>query len=314
MAGMALLPGVVRAADRATSHPTDSLLSDQGDNVQGDADLQNRLTLETMIDGKGPFHFVVDTGADRSVISTELAASLGLINDESVIVQGIARALPAETVMLQNIAFGPVEMSKLPVPMLPRKWLHTDGYLGLDVIDGRKVTFDFQNHRIWFGRPMSEWDYAPKFMGSSEIVIRVDGSHGRLKAFNCAVDGVPVTAFIDSGAQATIGNSALFAGLAKNGAVFTKNAVVPLLGATGGEILGRVTNFDNIKFDTLNFNKSNLIIADLDVFNVWGLADKPALFIGMNFLQLMSSFTIDYRRKELHFKLAEEDYQRLARA
>ena len=70
-----------------------------------------------------------------------------------------------------------------------------------------------------------------------------------------------------------------------------------------------MTDFNNIKFDTLNFNRSNLIIADLDVFKVWGLADKPALFIGMNFLQLMSSFTIDYRRKELHFKLAE--YERL---
>ena len=87
---MALAPSLACAADRFPPKPSDSLLPDPDlSDVQGGADLQNRLTLETMIDGKGPFHFVVDTGADRSVISTELAATLGLLNDQSVIVQGI---------------------------------------------------------------------------------------------------------------------------------------------------------------------------------------------------------------------------------
>jgi len=39
---------------------------------------------------------------------------------------------------------------------------------------------------------------------------------------------------------------------------------------------------------------------------VWGLADQPALFIGMNFLGQTSAFSIDFSRKELQFKLADE--------
>jgi hypothetical protein len=41
-------------------------------------DAIDRMTVEVFINGQGPFNFVVDTGADRSALSTTLAARLGL--------------------------------------------------------------------------------------------------------------------------------------------------------------------------------------------------------------------------------------------
>jgi predicted aspartyl protease len=38
----------------------------------------DRMTVPVSISGKGPYHFVVDTGADRTVISRELANALAL--------------------------------------------------------------------------------------------------------------------------------------------------------------------------------------------------------------------------------------------
>jgi hypothetical protein len=35
------------------------------------------------------------------------------------------------------------------------------------------------------------------------------------------------------------------------------------------------------------------------------LSDKPALFIGMNFLRQTSALTIDFGRRELRFKTAD---------
>src|SRR5205085_7473083 len=41
-------------------------------------DLNDRMTVGVNISGRGPFPFIVDTGAERTVISSELARSLSL--------------------------------------------------------------------------------------------------------------------------------------------------------------------------------------------------------------------------------------------
>ena len=269
-------------------------------NIDGSLDYQNRLTLNASIDGHGPYKFVVDTGSDRSVISAELAASLGLLNSEDVIVQGISRSLSVQTVTLRNLAFGSITINALAVPVLPRRWLGADGYLGIDAVDGRRVTFDFQNNRIVVApsNAAARWSVSR----SDEVIVRVSGGSGRLKATDCSVDRVPVVAFVDSGAEFSIGNTALFAQLAKGGAAYIKDVAVPVLGATGGQTFGRLTYVSDIRIGPMNYARSDLIIADLEVFDVWGLSERPAIFLGMNFLQNMAAFTIDYARKELRFK------------
>jgi predicted aspartyl protease len=268
--------------------------------ANGSPDAHNRLTMETYIDGQGPYRFVVDTGADRSVIATDVAASLGLVPNRDVVVQGIVRALPAPTVQLKNLSFGNIAMDSLAAPVLPRKWLGADGFLGLDVIDGRRVTFDFVREKLTVARSgdSTGWQH------SNEVIVRANGTNGRLKAIDCTVEDVPATAFIDSGAQISICNSPLFDLLQKRGTNYAKDAFIPLMGATGGQVMGRLAPISKIKLGSIVFSKSRLAISDLNIFNLWNLADKPALFIGMDFLQQMSAFTIDYRNKELRFKLA----------
>ncbi len=187
--------------------------------------------------------------------------------------------------------------------MLPREWLGADGYLGLDVIDGRRVTFNFRDHKLTVSGaafPASNW------IQPNEAIVRVDGSHGRLTAVDCSVDGVPASAFIDSGAEISIGNTRLFDELRDNaGATYIKDETVPVIGVTGGQTPGRLAAVTKVQLGSLRFERTVLVIADLNVFNIWGLADKPAMFFGMNFLKTLSAFSIDYARKELRFKLAE---------
>ncbi|MEJ0026602.1 MAG: aspartyl protease family protein [Rhizomicrobium sp.] len=297
-AAFALAPSLARAATgtRLAPEPVP-----QTQNIQGAPDAQNRLTVDTFVNGEGPFAFVVDTGADRSVIADELAQKLGLRIGSDVNVQGIARALLAPSVRLDNLRVGRVGIQTLPVPVLPRSWLAADGYLGLDVIDRQAVTFDFQNHKLLI-RPS---DLISDWLPSGQTLVRVNGSNGKLTAVNCTVDGSQAFAFVDSGAEISIGNNRLFQALQRNGAKYMNEEVVQLLGVTGGSVAGRLTFVDRIKLGPVSFVNSVLLIADLPVFDVWNLADKPALFIGMNFLRQTSSVTIDYGRKELRFKLAQ---------
>lgn len=272
--------------------------------IQGRSDQNHLMTLETHIDGQGPFQFVVDTGADESVIADDVAARLGLLNGSQVVVQGIARALPAQSVQINNLSFGHVRIDSLCIPVLSRALLGADGYLGLDAIDGRRVTFDFRENRLTVERSLINQS-TTKFIRRDETLVRVTGSHGRLTAENCHIDGVRAYAFIDSGAEESIGNTSLFAKLQKIGKSYLSDVPVPIIGVTGGVASGRLTAISSIRIDALEFLHSTLVISDLPVFDVWGLSDKPAIFIGMNFLRKTSSFSIDYGNRELLIKLAD---------
>lgn len=318
-AALALTPGLARATTLDSLLGGDHLppptktpakpATPPAENIQGAADAENRLTVETWLNGKGPFRFIVDTGADRSCIAQEVAASLGLVPNQSVVVQGIARAVPAQSVQIDSIRMGRSAVTDLPVPLLPRAWLGADGYLGLDVIDNKAVTFDFQNQRLTIQDSGGDARWVPV---ADQALVRVNGSNGRLTAVNSSVDGVHAYAFIDTGAEITIGNTRLFAELAKQGAKYMSDDVIQLLGVTGGAAEGRIAQVERIRVGSVAFVHSALVISDLSVFDVWGLAHKPALFIGMNFLRTTAQFTIDYGRKELRFKFA--DNLRLARA
>ncbi|HRD46618.1 MAG TPA: hypothetical protein PLF78_09070, partial [Caulobacter sp.] len=44
--------------------------------IEGARDLDQRLTIPVFVGEAGPFHFVVDTGADRTVLASDVADRL----------------------------------------------------------------------------------------------------------------------------------------------------------------------------------------------------------------------------------------------
>jgi len=279
-----------------------ALPPDDAARIAAGKDAANHLTIDATINGKGPFHFVVDTGADRSVIADDVAVSLGLLHQKQVMVEGVVRTIPAQTVRIGNISFGPVSHDNFDVPVLPRSLLGTDGYLGLDAIDGYKVTLDFRNHVL----EISQSRHA-RLLGwnpPDEVLVPVLGQFGHLRSVNCRADGVRTTAFIDTGAEYSVGNAKLFAALMETNPVYLRSESVPLTGITGGVVEGYVTTIDKVDLNSLFLKGCNVIIADLQIFQLWGLSDTPALLIGMNFLRQFSRVSIDYGRKELQFELA----------
>jgi predicted aspartyl protease len=265
-------------------------------------DAASHLTVAVRIDGKGPYHFVVDTGADRTILATEVADELGLFRGEKVMLEGVVRAVLTETVAIRTMSFGSITCRHLVVPTLSRTLLQADGYLGLDFLDGHRVTFDFKNHTLQVSepRPRSSASWARE----NEARISASGSGGHLQALDCVVDGVPATAFIDSGAEVSAANAPLLAALARRNPSFGEMGTIRLIDITGGEIVGKVAMVKKIRFSGLTFIDCPLVIADFLVFDVWGLRHRPALLIGMNLLRQFAQVSIDYGLKELRFDLA----------
>jgi predicted aspartyl protease len=270
-------------------------------------DKAQHLTIGVQINGRGPFRFVVDTGADRSVIAEDVATYLSLPRGNRVMVEGVIRAVPADTVKVAQLVVGPVARQNLSVPVLPRSQLMADGYLGLDVIDGYRVTLDFKNSELLLSEPF----HLPRhlmllggWIRPDEVMVPVNGRFGHLRAFDCAIDHIRAVAFVDTGAEVSVGNSQLFDALAGNDPSYVRQDTIPLTGVTGGIITGRVTTLKHVRMNALTFVNGKVAIADLQIFDLWELSDRPALLIGMNWLRRFSKVSIDYGRKELRFILA----------
>ncbi|EGF89272.1 peptidase A2A [Asticcacaulis biprosthecium C19] len=264
----------------------------------------DRLTIPVTVNGKGPYQFIVDTGAESSVLSDRVVADLGLSGGVDVIVEGLARRIPAKAVEVAELGFGAFRRKNLLLPVLPRTMLGCDGYLGLDAIERTRVTFDFAHKqvRIEQARNMT-WE-----MTRIDVArIKMEGRAGYLRTGECLVDGVMATAFIDTGAEVSMGNPPLLAALQRKGRVPNTLGQIILAGITGGEIEGQVVPVHAIQMEDLKFTDGVLAIVDVPNFTIWQVDNKPAFLMGMNFLRQFASVAIDYRARELRFQLARLD-------
>jgi hypothetical protein len=299
---MATVPSLARAVASPAGKPPGPKDSGSGA-VRVGTDIQNRLTTRVFINGRGPYHFLVDTGAERTLIAEEAAAELALPRGVKVMVEGIIRRQPADLVNIRKLEMGGLVCPDLDVPILPRAMLDADGYLGLDVLDGRRVILDFRARTLTVTQPQGF--FSALWLHGNEAVVRTLGSSGRLRATDCLVDGIRAAAFVDTGAEVSGCNPALYRLLLQRAA--NRQVVrgkVGLYGVTGGRVIGIETSIDEIVLERLKLTYTSLVVAGLEVFDLWGLKHEPALLFGMDSLRRFKRVSIDYGRKELRFQLA----------
>lgn len=271
--------------------------------INAATDTASHLLVDVHINGSGPYHFVVDTGADRTVLASEVARDLGLSHGDTVMLKGVVRAILTETVSIRSMTFGSITKKHLMVPTLPHSLLDADGYLGLDFLDGHRVTFDFKHHLLQVNEPRGR--FSANWVRENEARIPAAGPSGHLRALNCMVDGISAAAFIDTGAEVSAANEPLLAALVKRNPSFGGMASIHLIDITGGEILGKVAMVKKILLTAaLTFTDCPLVMANFLVFDVWGLSQRPALLIGMNLLRQFERVSIDYGLQELRFDLS----------
>ncbi|ESQ91975.1 hypothetical protein ABAC460_03500 [Asticcacaulis sp. AC460] len=264
----------------------------------------DRLTVPVTVNGKGPYQFIVDTGAESSVLSDRVVADLGLGSGVDVIVEGLARRIPTKAVEVAELGFGAFHRKNLLLPVLPRTMLGCDGYLGLDAIERTRVTFDFAHKQVRIEQARNmPWETTR----SDVSRIKMEGHAGYLRTGECWVDGVMATAFIDTGAEVSMGNPPLLAALQRKKHVADTLGQITLVGITGGEIEGQVVAVQAIQMEDLRFTDGVLAIVDVPNFTIWQVDNKPAFLMGMNFLRQFASVAIDYRARELRFELARLD-------
>lgn len=261
------------------------------------ADICRRMTAPVEVDGKGPFAFVVDSGANQSVIATEIAAKLGMTPGESKPLNGVAGVQAAATVTARQLRVGRRIEAGVELFMLPRAALEADGLLGIDRMQTQRLTLDFQARRVRIegsGRQL---------LGSADVVLNARSRDGRLALIDADLEGRAVVAFLDSGAQSTIGNLAL-SRLALADGPTARWATAPIVSATGQTISGERAVLPALTVGKLKLQALPVVFCDLHVFRMWRLIDTPAILLGVDVLSQFAAVSIDFGRSEVRLRLA----------
>jgi len=280
---------------------------DAGAQLETAFDEARRMTVPVFINGRGPFSFVVDTGANRSVVSRELASSLSLPSAGRVEVHGIAGAESAAMADVRSFRVGETTSAGLVLPALPRDKLGADGLLGVDVLKGRRVFLDFAQNRFEIAASSSGTEIGRQNnsrIPSTLEPVRVAAQYrfGQLVILDAQVGEVRVSAFIDSGSQVTVGNIALRDAVVRRLPEFgVRLAPVPLISATGQTAMGEFAPLPTLRLGGLAVNQVMGIFADLHIFELWKLADRPAILIGIDVLRHFRNVTLDFGRKQVIF-------------
>jgi predicted aspartyl protease len=272
--------------------PVEETLATSTDTVQ-------RMTVETHVNGTGPFGFTIDTGSDRSVVSDRLALHLRLAAGTAVTVYGIAGPSSVSTVMLDSLRVGQRERKGVTAPVLPERSLGSPGFLGIDQLRDQRVIMDFKRNRITIANSARE------AMEGEEGVIVVTGRSrfGQLILTDARVGGIKVHAIIDTGAENTIGNLVLRKMMAKRGDI--KGQMTSIIGVTGAELPAEASSIPHIKLGGLELAHMPIAYADVQTFKLFGIDDKPAILVGMDVLRGFERVAVDFKEREVRFRVGD---------
>ncbi len=272
-----------------------SLPTPAGEIVDIDQDRAKRMTVPVSIEGNGPFSFVIDTGAERTVISRRIADRLALEGEEPARLMSIAGTSMVDMVYVPRLTLGQKSYEGLISPVLAAGHIGADGILGLDGLQDQRILFDFITNQI----TIEDTDKARSKPKSREIVVTAKRRSGQLIFTDATIAGIKVNVIVDSGAQISIGNSALQKQLRKRAKELgDDNLLIAVTGETLGVEFGKLREF---RIGRARFSSLLVAFADAPPFERFGLADQPTLLMGMDVLRKFDQVAIDFPKRKIHF-------------
>lgn len=266
-----------------------------------------RLTVQAKINGRGPYPFLVDTGANASVISSELAAVLNLSTTGSVTLHGIAGVETVGTVKVETIAVGRRVRRGLTLSVLPGRFVQAPGVLGLDWLGGQGLILDFARDQMRVGSVPPNTD---EYTVSVPVKARRSGLH----LIEAAVGGASVLAFIDTGSTTTVGNMALMRQAMRGRNVTSDWADIQLVSLTGQTLEGRLAALKTLSLGPIVIRDVPVVFGPIHTFEYWDLVRRPAILIGIDILNAFESVALDFTRGQVHFRLSSSSANRDAAA
>ncbi|HEY2590324.1 MAG TPA: retroviral-like aspartic protease family protein [Steroidobacteraceae bacterium] len=253
-----------------------------------------RIWAPVLVDGKGPFRLVLDTGASHSAVTAPVAYAIGVpLGATHVRLRGVMGILEVPTIHVANLVIGDMQINSTSLPIVPDALGGADGVLGTEGLLDKRIFIDFRHDLITITKSRgrrAEYGY---------VTVPVNALlPAHLLATTAYIGTIKVTAIIDTGAQTSIANLALRKALLERRKHyrFTSDQIIDTTDTVGE---GQGANVAPIRLGAITISSAHLTIGDVGIFEAWNLADTPAVLIGMDALGTVDVLVIDYRRSEL---------------
>ena len=261
-------------------------------------DNYTRLTIPVMVNGRGPYPFVVDTGATRSVISRELAETLHLPPGRPVSLHDTAGLQQNPTVHIDRLSVGDRRIDNVEAPVIDEVHLGADGMLGLDTMREERVVMDFMA-----GRFLSEHSRRAAEDAPGTIIVEGRRRYGQLVLVDAESQGRPIFVILDSGAQNTVGNSALRRMMGARHAKPGQKSSGSVISVTGNQTPADLNEIPQIHLGAITINHVPIAYADLHTFAEFNLEERPAMLLGMDAMRMFARVAVDFQSREVSFDI-----------
>lgn len=257
-----------------------------------------RIWAPVLINDRGPFRLVLDTGASRSAINASVAATLGIEGTKvaSIMLVGVTGELEVSAATVDSFVVGDLELRPARLPIIADAFGGADGVLGAEGLLDKRIVIDFQHDKITISR--SRRPRAPR--GYVTIPARI--VDGLIIVDDARFGSLPVTAIVDTGGQSSIANAALGEALRRHIRQEGRGAS-EIVGVTLDVKRGDLVSTPPLILGDLRVGLTQITVADFYLFEHWKMTSRPAVMIGMDILGLLDALIIDYPRSELQVKL-----------
>ncbi len=174
--------------------------------------LNNHVYVDALVDTKGPYHFVLDSGSPFGLLDSALAADLGLSVRRRGAIGGVGDdAPPAGDATVSSLSLGGRELSDRRFVVTPLRdtvgtaeGLPIDGVIGRDLLASVVTTVDYDRGTVTLDADFG----AAVRAGASVVPMRL---HDGLPQLACRIAGVAGRCTVDTGSRLAVTVLAPFA-------------------------------------------------------------------------------------------------------
>ena len=272
----------------------------QAEDVRFKTDRTDRMTVPVVVSGSGPYRFLVDTGADRTAVSRQLASRLKFAAAENASLHSVTGISTVSTATVPTLRLTKKEIRNINAPLLESDHMGADGILGTDSLRAQRVLFDFEANSLSIV-PSAVPDFRVE---PGTIVIQGARRNGRLVVTDATANGRSLTVVVDTGSQVSIGNEALRKSLL-GAKVLSGAGQVELISVTGDKIMGDYMFVRELEIGGATLRNLAIVFANAHSFKQMRLDRKPALLLGMNAMRAFKKVSIDFASRKLRVVVPE---------
>jgi hypothetical protein len=215
---------------------------------------RNHIYLDVMLNGKGPYHFVFDTGG-ANVVDPEVAKEIGATSGGSAQIGGVGNTTESSSfAMIETLQAGDASVTNQVFVVLPVRKVFavsagpaTDGVIGYEVLSRFITTFDYAKKAVVFQMPGTYTQPA------GAIVVPIE-QYGTQPQFACSIDDVRTTCTLDTGARDALSLFTPFLKLHPDVVPTTLTATGVDGFGVGGATMGRLGRVQTLSFGGLTLH------------------------------------------------------------